>query len=525
MLTVSANLIYSILPNLRDRKWRLNNIYNIKAKDKSTVNFSLNPLQEQITKTINTLKHRRKPIRIIILKPRQIGCTTFFCIHNFDQVYWAENQFCAVIAHKQDKAREIFKEIIKFQYDNLDPSIKFKAYNDAANQIGWRETQSQIVVTSDGHGITPNLLHLTEVARMKNPKEMIGEALQGVPKQGGEVVMESTANGQGGFFYDAWMDSVSNQDGVWTPIFLKWYKAPDYELSWEIGAKLTDREKELLKKHGNDGLTKRNLAFRRWVIEEGFRSRLDEETGLSGELLFQQNYPMTPEEAFIAPQGICFFNLIALQTMERNLEDPSKIETIGKGYFKIFKGAIDGKKYLISCDTAFGASKDYSVATILRRDTREMVATLRGKYSSYDFARYIVDLGKFYNNALIAVERNMGQAVLNEVINHLDYREVYYHSEFDEYRRRLRKPGFPTNSVTRIQILNALERGISSHDIEIRDNVYIQECKHFGLNGTRWEAITGNDDCVMSLAIGYYLCRQVDKFLDPPIVAGKPAGI
>jgi len=507
---------------LADRNFRWTKLYKIKDKQKNTVPFKLNRIQLEIEAKIKEIEKAGKPLRLIILKPRQIGCTTYFCIRNLDQCYTKRNQFCAVIAHLVPKAQEIFNEIIKFSYDSLPESIRFKAHNDSTHQLSWRAIQSQIKVTSEGHGITPNLLHLTEVAHMRNPKDMISEALQGVPLHSGLVVMESTANGRGGYFYDTWEEAINDPESVWQPLFLKWWHLEDYCLAVPDDFKSTDEEKEILEKFKDDGFNEGHLVFRRLKIKELGGERIDIISGLSGLMSFKQNYPMTANEAFRVPAG-SLFNIASLDYMDLNKVEPIKISQVGRGFLKVFYELDKDQEYIISADTSFGASNDYSVAIVFERWTKRMMATLRGKYTSNEFAKYLLKLGKFYHEALIAVERNMGAAVLNELINHSDYRNIYYHEEYDQYRNRSWKPGFYTSGQSRNLILGNLEEDILSRNMKIEDPVVIGECLAFGLRGTKYQALIGNDDCVLALAIGNYLCNLPQINIPERIM--KPAGI
>ncbi|MFH0814320.1 MAG: hypothetical protein V2A69_16005 [Pseudomonadota bacterium] len=499
---------------------RLSGFYFIKNKDKQKTAFRPNLVQQEIVKTIEKLRAQEKPVRIIILKPRQVGCTTFFGVRFFDKVYWNPNQFMAIIAHQSDMAHTIFDEIIKFVHKNLPPEYYRKAYHDSVNQLAWQDNFSQLKVTTDAHGITPNLLHLTEVARYENAQETIGEALPGVPRSG-EVVQESTANGSGGYFFDACQEAINNPEGIWTFIFLRWWIHEEYTLPVPRGFQETEQELELLQTV--PGLTRGNLVFRREKIEEMHGDRIDVETGLSGVMLFQQNYPFNPQEAFIVKNS-SLFDTIALHDMLMTLKPPLSIQQQGRGYLRVFKN-LEDEKYLISCDPSYGEAGDYSAVTVFKQKTREIVATLHGKYVPRELAKHLVRLGKFYDNALLAIERNTGHAVLNEIINHIDYVNIYYHTEYDERHNKCAKAGFPTTAITRNQILPALEDAIASRQILIPDEHYIHECIHFGHKNGKWQATEGHDDRVMSLAIGNYLCMQSEQSLKPPVMSLKPTGL
>ena len=152
----------------------------------------------------------------------------------------------------------------------------------------------------------------------------------------------------------------------------------------------------------------------------------------------------------------------------------------------------------------------------MERATGRIIATLRGKYLPHDLARYLQKIGEYYNNALIVVERNTGHAVLNELIRHTDYRMIYYHREYDQKGQGVRRPGFPTTPKTRGMILADLEKTIEDRYPIIPDIQVIEECLNFGYDNGKAQAIHGNDDCVMALAIGNYLCQQPTSILMPP---------
>jgi len=80
----------------------------------------------------------------------------------------------------------------------------------------------------------------------------------------------------------------------------------------------------------------------------------------------------------------------------------------------VYKPPEPGRKYAIGIDTAEGnPTSDDSAATVLDRETGEEVANLVGKIEPAVQADYCDQLGKWYNNAPLMVERNNhGHAVL-----------------------------------------------------------------------------------------------------------------
>ena len=91
---------------LLDKKWRLQNLYRLTNKDGLELNFILNWAQEQL--------YDRFWYQMLILKARQLGCTTFFAISFLDDCFWLTNISSGIIAHRKEDAEDIFKKKVKY---------------------------------------------------------------------------------------------------------------------------------------------------------------------------------------------------------------------------------------------------------------------------------------------------------------------------------------------------------------------------------------------------------------------------
>lgn len=137
-------------------------------------------------------------------------------------------------------------------------------------------------------------LHGSEVAFYENADQLSTGLMQTVADvPGTEVIFESTANGPGGFFYDLVMGAISGKNGYML-IFIPWYWCDDYRLATPLSEReLDDKERELMENFESDGLTLYHLAWRRKKI-----ASLNNQ-----EWKFIQEYPFTPEEAFVRAEG------------------------------------------------------------------------------------------------------------------------------------------------------------------------------------------------------------------------------
>ena len=275
---------------LRDKRWRLNNLYFITDKQGKKVRFRMTDEQIEYFDGMHT--------RNIILKARQLGFTTECCIIQLDAALF-ESAKCALIAHTLNDAKRLFREKVKYAYDNLPAEIRAAnpASNDAAGELVFSKGGSLYVSTSFRGG-TLRYLHVSEFGKIcaKFPhkaREIVTGAFEAVATDC-FVTIESTAEGRAGYFFD-YSQSAERQQlaGVplglldWKFFFFSWWKNKAYWLDPAdvvIPQRLTDYFNELHAKHGI--IT--NAGQRAWYAAK--------ENTLGDDM--KREYPSLPVEAF-----------------------------------------------------------------------------------------------------------------------------------------------------------------------------------------------------------------------------------
>lgn len=300
-----------LLRTLGNKTWRLNNLYKIKDKEGSIIDFKTNWAQESLFKP-----HYLN----IILKARQLGITTYHAILFLDTCLFNQNVNAAIVADSKPIAREIFVDKVKFAYDNLPPFVQqmCSAYRDNVNEIRFSNGSVFRVATSLRGG-TLQLLHITEFAKIcqENPKkanEIISGALNTV-QAGQFACIESTARGREGHFFSMCKEAQALQDAGnplgkldWKLWFFPWWKHPDYVLDSKnilISKDMTEYFHDLESK--DIILTPEQKA---WYVKKA---------QTQGEYM-KREYPSTPEEAFeTANEGFYFAKQISLARQERRI--------------------------------------------------------------------------------------------------------------------------------------------------------------------------------------------------------------
>ncbi len=197
-----------------------------------------------------------------------------------------------------------------------------------------------------GRGLTIQNLHCSEVSRWPGDAAATLAALRAAVPPDGEIVLESTANGAGGCFYEEWQRA--EQMG-YSRHFFPWWWEPSYKRPAEI-VELTDDELELMAEHE---LTAEQIAFRR-EVRANFGRRAKEE------------YAEDAESCFLA-SGDCIFDV---EVIEQRLKEPlHAIKDRGqrKAAGVLCQRKTD-KEYIIGVDPAGGGSDgDYACAQVIER--------------------------------------------------------------------------------------------------------------------------------------------------------------
>lgn len=486
----------------------------IRPKDvtRGLIPFSFNEPQELIHEAIEKQLSEKGRVRAIILKARQQGISTY-CT---GRVYWKTIYMplsrSVVMAHDGATSDALFN-MSKDVHGNMDPQFKPEMSKSNAKEIifvenkkdelgnEYEEKRGYRLYTAGspeaGRGTTPTVAHLSEVAFWQFDEKILAGLFQGIPSAPGtEVILESTANGISGEFYRMWKAAEAGEND-YVPIFIPWfltseYRDEHYPKDWV----LTEEEEKYKEEHDLD------LAQMWWRKMK---------IGESGPIKFQQEYPATSEEAFVA-SGANVFDMSTLNKMSHE-EPKSKLRlNIGTGLWEdsvagelsVYTHPQFDRKYIIAADVALGVGQDYSVATVMDQDRNILAVYRDNRIDPTKFGDLLFYLGRYYNNALLCVESNsIGIATLAR-LDQMSYVNLYYQTDMSKLDNESgKRPGFRTTSATKPAIIGLLKNAIKERDLKIPDKTVIKELKEFvQLDNGKLGALPGcNDDTVMSLAI------------------------
>jgi hypothetical protein len=439
---------------------------------------------------------RRRTRRNIILKARQLGMTTYIAARFFLDTILRPGTVTLQVAHTLESAQQIFLIVRRFA-DHLAPSLGRFLTTSRANlrELAFERQDSRYIVdtagnTRAGRGLTVQNLHASEVALWPgDPRETMAGLLAALAP-GGEVDIESTPHGTGGYFHEVWLRSTSNRETAprFTPHFFPWWLERAYRREVLPGTTLEpldDAERILAQRAG---LTPEQILFRR-DLRATFAA------------LAPQEFAENDAECFLA-SGRPVFDVDAIDRRIR--EAPAPLQVRHNGAELVWLRPVSGRSYIVGADVAEGtADGDFSAAVVLDAATGLQCAEVCARWPIARFAEELARLGSSYNTALIAVERNNhGHALLYALEHQQGYPRIYRHRDSPAAEAAR---GWPMNARTKPQAIFCLNRILSQAPEVIHSARLLEQCRSFshGEDEEMRAPAGGHDDLVIAAAIAY----------------------
>ena len=542
-------------------------------KTKALVPVHPNIYQIRLCQAVEWALAQKVPVRIIGLKPSQVGGTTIAAA----VIYWLAQKIpmnivlIADIYGRSQKLFAIFKTFAEADmmdwsnpYTSTDKIIKFKngsvvEMKTAENQNASRASTLQGTLISE----LPFWPHDAE--------ETITAVERSLATHPNTIeIIESTPKGAQGIFpkkfreakwpeYDKYWQKYGGkmQDGEGESIFIRvfaaWFEFPEHkrevsDLQREaIYGSLNEREKKGVELYR---WTAQQIAWRRFIISNQCQG---------SEVKFDEEYPEDPEKCFLASgrprfdvQGMNYLQSLASATAwkkgqltdpKENHSYPSFIPTgDNESWFWMCEEPKVGLRYLISCDVASDRDVSPKGATDSNPD-RHVPMVLRAAYTDqngvfhrkkqvarlsspctlgHDKLAYQIHMvSRFYGNCVIAVEMNNHGLNLFTRLKDRGANLLMRKVIDPKTSRETEVYGWTTTTQSRQAILEELSIAVREADmpespdgIEVTCHYTVAELLTFQIDKDgKAQAATGcHDDEVISLAIGNYLINSATKY-------------
>lgn len=264
-------------------------------KTQQPVPFKFNNVQKLYYEMLTNEYENYNGIREIILKARREGMSSFILALFTVDFLMRPYSVSICISHKKDVTERLLKQVKQYVesfVDHKNEQLKLEGKAPISTKDIYKtETKGMIenklnqamfyIGTAGakvgGRGGFARNLHFSEAAFYQDTEkitaeEMITATAQQVPLDTGMVFIESTANGEGNYYHGEWQRAYVDRISSYNPRFFGW--------------DLFYTEEEVLKRRGE----------------------------FSSDIMWKQEYPRTPEEAFRV-SGSPFFDMESLQKM------------------------------------------------------------------------------------------------------------------------------------------------------------------------------------------------------------------
>ena len=516
----------------------------IRTKSGAIVPFLLNIEQRRLYALVRRLRRQGRPVRIIILKARQVGFSTVIEAFGFEKIYRTPHLSAFIVAHEVDAAQRIYDMSRRF-YDLLPENEKHGTEYENRRELRFKEPSGSIFEvevsknSAGGRGATVQFVHFSESAFYgSQAHDVLAGTMSSVPKEAvSEVYNESTAFGKGNEFHKEWERAVAG-DSDFIPFFCPWHSHDGNVMPVLPGFSRTEEEEELARKFK---LSDEQLSWRRYTIRNDC---------LGDPEMFRQENPMTPHEAFRS-SGRPVFDQRELDWQFRNrCVDPiayyqAKYPAITgdggrsvrwddkaiclepcraakSGVLRVWEHPKEGGEhhtaFLVAADVAEGLEHgDDTYITVWRRGSMDVAAEWVGKCDPDEAWLIMCAIAKMYGVPWMAPEaNNHGHTVLAGLTRAM-YPRIYARRQRDRVTDKIEpKLGWLTDRGSKPLMIGTLQSRIRERNISLRSAEMITQLSNYErkVDGSLGAPNGMKDDAVTSAAIAV----QVDLDLPLPVV-------
>lgn len=447
------------------------------------------------------------PIREDILKARKEGFTSLIlALFAADDILSKHPTESEVISYKDDATKQFRKRYKNFilsyfkkRWKVGDPGKIFSVFKDDKGEFTLAYNGAHFYCgtasarTSERGATLHKLLfsehaHYPDTDNMMAKDMIIGTAAE-VNLESGWIFRESTANGMGNYHYDEWWRAYKKESR---------YRG-------------------------------RFFSWKEFYTPEQFKII---ESQSADKAILRQEYPGTPEEAFIASGNPYFDTEKIIQYIKNKTREPIFRGTLeykngqfnlieqGNGFLRIWEKPNPYSYYVIGGDVAEGIEGgDWSVLKVIDNSTMKTVAKFKARIIPSELAKAAYVLGMYYNTGYMGIEANKDGLWVNSELVEMNYPNLYFREVIDEITNRpSKKYGWLTGPKERPVQLAELQKLLSLYSDIWIDKEFLQECLNFIRNKIgRPEAISGkNDDDIIATSICFMIRHNAPAYTKEP---------
>lgn len=317
-----------------------NNCLRLIDLDRRISPFKLNPLQRKVHTLLEKQKRETGRVRAIICKYRRGGCSTYIAGRFYRYASLMPAQSVGIVAHVSKSTGALYSIVKRFhQYNPIAPSLSSSNIREMVfGKLDSRYSVFSAETLAAGRGEDVNLLHLSELAYYPDAKSIMSGLVEAVPdRPGTEIIIESTAKGPFGEFYEMCQESMRG-NSKYQFIFVPWSIDPELAdpvpPGFEPSAHRIDdafmSERELMEL---GGLTAEQIVWR--------RNKMNGDRNLYS---FVKEFPLTVEEAFSAQSERALINPTDVIRARK-----ASVPAAGPTLIGVDPAGMGGDRFAIAC--------------------------------------------------------------------------------------------------------------------------------------------------------------------------------
>lgn len=286
--------------------------------------FRLNKAQTYLHKRLEEQLKKTGKIRALILKGRQQGCSTYVGGRFYHKATRFEGKTVFILSHETQTTKKLFR-IVERYHEHCPPAVRPRVTTQNRQELIFADLESEYCIGTAGNkdvgrGGTIQYFHGSEVGFWENTDGIVTGILQSVPDMAGtEIILESTANGMGNYFYTKCMRALE-KDSEYILVFTPWFWQDEYQREVPKEFVKTQEELNLQRLYK---LTDKQVAWRRQKIQD-FNTQ-----GKNGEWKFKQEYPNNPIEAFQTSGSSLISAYNVIEARKRVVDDSGAPKVLG----------------------------------------------------------------------------------------------------------------------------------------------------------------------------------------------------
>lgn len=391
-------------------------------------------------------------LRNIVVKPSQAGSTSLYTGIYFRRTMFRPDTTSVIVAHENFLAERLLNRTDVF-YESTPPPLRPRRDHSSTSEKRFPDINSVMYIGTArasvfGRGEPIHNLLFSEAAFYLPDaiERIVKPSLQRVPLDG-TVTIESTPNGEYGYFYEEVQKALSGQS-VFKLTVIYWWEEPDNTL--QDGAEVIQDlpelngpleytpDEEVLAR--DNALSMDQIRWRRWKIIE------------LGDLFWQEHLESL-DTCFLSV-GQPYYDVTAALALTRLVSRPIHH---WDGAL-VWEKPIPGMQYSLGIDPG-QARQTESVGTMMRNDHElgpVMVAMIAGFFEPDVMGAKCIPLAKIYNGAKMVPEINGHGIALLDSVKH-KYSNIFIRRDL-EAGRPVQRQGWVSSVRTKPFMMDAINR-------------------------------------------------------------------